>query len=201
MDMTIDLFTRYILGAYFTFIAIFYSVKLVMNRTGKPITFLGKVGTAHWLGHITFRIFRLAIWWVCLARIFYPQVDSYIGTFEPLMSSVINLIGLVLIVAGFGLIFTCHKVLKQHWRLGIDESGPEKLVTTGIYSKSRNPIFLGVLIGQFGFFLALPSIFSLVCLALGVLSVISQVKLEEEHLQNSLKDRYQSYCKTVPRYF
>ncbi len=201
MDITIDLFTRYFLGGYFTFIALFYSTKLIMNRTGKTITFLGKVGSAHWYGHITFRVFRLAIWWVCLARIFYPQIDIYIGVFEPLMASVINLVGLGLMVAGFGLIFTCHNLLKQHWRLGIDELGPEKLVTTGIYSRSRNPIFLGVLIGQFGFLLALPSVFSLVCLSLGIVSVISQIKLEEAHLRKYLKEPYLSYCKTVPRYF
>lgn len=63
MDIGFDLFARYFLGKYFTFIALFYSARLIMNRTGKTLTYLGKVKITHWYGHMTFRVYRLAIYW------------------------------------------------------------------------------------------------------------------------------------------
>ena len=43
-------------------------------------------------------------------------------------------------------------------------------------------MFLSILLGQFGFFLALPSVFTAVCLAVGVVVIIRQAMAEERAL-------------------
>ncbi len=200
MEYDISQLVRVFLGAYFTFIAIFYSLKLLLNKTGQQLSRIGDVGTAHWLGHITFRVFRLLIWGVCVARIFYHDIDLYLGVVEIWNGVLINLLGALLLVVSFGVIYLAHQALKDSWRLGIDPHGPEILVTHNIYSKTRNPIFIGVLIGQFGFFLALPSVFSLVCFLLGSAAIFKQIKLEEAYLQQHIPRQYADYSRRVPRW-
>jgi len=201
MESDSELFVRYFLGGYFTFIAVFYSFRLILNRSDNTLTHLGRVGTSHWIGHITFRFFRLLIWWICVARIFYPEIDHYLGLFPLLKFIWLNLAGVALILSGFAIILICHRALGQNWRLGIDPTGPDYLLTRHIYSYSRNPIFIGVLIGQFGFFLALPGIFSLVCLIIGGLSIANQIKLEEAYLSERFGEQYHDYCQKVSRWF
>ena len=191
---------RYALGAYFTFIAVFYSLRLIRNKTGKKLTFLGKPGSQHWIGHVTFRVFRLLIWGVCVVRIFYEDLDIYLGLFAPLNLVAVNLIGILMMIGGFWLVYSCHCQLKEHWRLGIDETGPEELITTGLYGRTRNPVFIGVVIGQIGFFFGLPSVFSLICLIVGITSILSQIRVEEAYLQQHMPDAYDEYCRSVPRW-
>ena len=95
---------------------------------------------------------------------------------------------------------TGHNNLGEVWRSGIDPDGPAKLVTTRLYGRSRNPMYLGVLAAQLGFFLALPSAFTLVCLMAGFAAVFSQVRLEEVHLGQQFPGQYANYLQNVPRW-
>jgi protein-S-isoprenylcysteine O-methyltransferase Ste14 len=55
--------------------------------------------------------------------------------------------------------------------------------------------------GQLGFFLALPSVFSLVCLVAGVLVITRQAKEEEKALAQRFGQDYEAYRAKVPRWF
>ena len=201
MESSLELFVRYFLGGYFTFIAVFYSARLILNKSGSTLTHLGETGSSHWIGHIAFRVFRLLIWTVCVVRIFFPEIDVYLIVFSALKIMALNLTGIALMISGFCLILACHIVLGNDWRLGIDPEAPKMLIKNKIYARTRNPIFIGVLAGQLGFFLALPSAFSLICLIIGLVSIINQVKLEEAYLQHRFAEAYQDYCQNVPRWF
>ena len=73
-------------------------------------------------------------------------------------------------------------------------------MTTGLFRISRNPMFIGVAMGQLGFFLALPSLFSLLCLPIGLIALQRQVRAEEKHLAATLPQFYPSYVALVPRW-
>ncbi|AMQ90364.1 methyltransferase family protein [Marinobacter sp. LQ44] len=62
-------------------------------------------------------------------------------------------------------------------------------------------VFLAVMTGQLGFFLALPSAFSLVCLVAGVLVITRQAKEEEKALAQRFGQDYEVYRARVPRWF
>jgi len=55
-------------------------------------------------------------------------------------------------------------------------------VQTGIFRRSRNPIFLGMIATLIGFFLTIPNALTLLLLALGFVLIQNQVRLEEEFL-------------------
>ena len=56
-------------------------------------------------------------------------------------------------------------------------------------------------LAQLGFFLAWPTVFSLICLIVGWIAVSVQVELEEAHLQQRFGDGYADYQRAVGRWF
>ena len=61
-------------------------------------------------------------------------------------------------------------------------------------------MFLGVAFAQLGFFLALPSVFSLLCLVIGLAALYSQTIQEEKHLEQTFSDDYLAYKNRVRRW-
>src|SRR5262249_59580459 len=66
-------------------------------------------------------------------------------------SNVASWAGVLLFLAGLSLLFGSLVSFGQSFRIGIDTERPDRLVTTGVYSYSRNPIYVAftfVLVGQ-----------------------------------------------------
>jgi protein-S-isoprenylcysteine O-methyltransferase Ste14 len=100
----------------------------------------------------------------------------------------------------FGLASYLQAYLHQDWRSGIAIENMPGLVTSGPYARSRNPLFLAVILGQMGFFLALPSAFSLLCLIVGVWVIRRQAMAEESALTELYGEHYRQYRQRVPRW-
>ncbi|MBE3048882.1 isoprenylcysteine carboxylmethyltransferase family protein, partial [Candidatus Bathyarchaeota archaeon] len=67
-------------------------------------------------------------------------------------SEAVSWVGVLLCVAGLVLILMSLVAFGTSFRVGIDTSHPDKLVTTGVFSVSRNPIYVAfwiILLGQF----------------------------------------------------
>jgi protein-S-isoprenylcysteine O-methyltransferase Ste14 len=62
-------------------------------------------------------------------------------------------------------------------------------------------MFLGVAAAQVGFFLALPSVFSAICLIVGLSVLQRQVLAEEAHLSGRFSEDYKDYSTRVRRWF
>ncbi len=195
-------FTRLYLAVFYSFVAIFYTVKIVLAKRSQKseLVFSGKPLTATWYNHMTFRLFRVLIWWVCVLRFFYPDVDSYLGVLPATYCSYSILLGNGLLAVGFASTLVVHFSLGSQWRSGIDPQGPQQLITHGFYRYSRNPMFVGIAIAQLGFFLALPSLFSLICLFLGLTILYRQTLSEERHLLENFPGTYPQYQAQVRRW-
>ena len=61
-------------------------------------------------------------------------------------------------------------------------------------------MMLCVIAGQIGLFLALPSLFTLACLVIGVWAVISQVGIEEGILRRRFSVEYDAFAAQTPRW-
>jgi len=86
------------------------------------------------------------------------------------------------------------------WRIGIDENLKTELVIDGIFSISRNPIFLGIKLNSLGFFLVAPNAVTLVILLLEIAVIDIQVALEEQHLLKMYDAKYKEYCDRLRRW-
>ena len=85
------------------------------------------------------------------------------------------------------------------WRVGIDQT-PTPLVTGGLFSLIRNPIFSAMLVAAFGVALATPSPWSIATALDFLLLLHLQARLEEHHLATLHGDRYIAYAGKVGRF-
>ena len=195
-------FTRAYLAGFYTFVAVFYTVRIILLKRSitREVVFAGSHFGSTWWNHITFRFFRVVIWMVCVSRLFFPSLDEYLGLFSSLQNTWLILIGNAFLALGLISIMTIHYRLGVYWRSGVDPSGPDKIISNGVYRYSRNPMFLLVGFTQVGFFLALPSVFSLLCLIIGLYTLQRQVLAEEVHLSNKFSEEYADYCANVRRW-
>ena len=197
-------FVAVFLAVFYSAVALFYVIFAKFRKAehrGQSMIHMGERYSRHWWNHLTFRLFRIAIWAACVLRLLFPAVERWLLPVASLQADWIALAGLALLCFGFALAVCGSLSLAGAWRSGIDEAASEQLVTTQLYAFTRNPTFFGVRLGQLGFFLAWPTVFSLVCLIVGWIAVSVQVELEEAHLQLRFGDRYSEYQRAVGRWF
>ena len=195
-------FTRWFLALFFLGVAGFYTLRILMASCrieGEPV-FSGAPGTLHFLTHLVFRFFRAAILGVCLVRLIWPPFDRYLITFDAFWHPVVLMLGNGLLLAGFGGAVIVHFAMGEDWRSGTRSDDRTRLITTGPFALSRNPMMLGVLTAQLGLFLALPSLFTLVCLVVGAWAVTAQVRVEERLLRQRFGPAYEAYVARTPRW-
>ena len=87
------------------------------------------------------------------------------------------------------------------WRIGVDESETTELVTRGLYSRIRNPIYAGMMLFGVGLLVLLPTVYMVPFLITGYLSIDLHVrKAEEPHLRRQHGVAYANYAAGTGRY-
>lgn len=200
--MTAVTFTRWFLAVYFLAVATFYTVRILAEkaRAGTSPVFSGEPGTVHFATHMTFRVFRVAILVACCARLAWPGFDTYLGPIPIVWHPAALLTGDALLLASFTAVLYIHFYLGKDWRSGTCQGSEARLITSGPFAVCRNPMMLFVMTAQIGLFLALPSVFTLICLAAGLWAVLAQVRVEEQMLEARYGAAYQAYVSQTPRW-
>ncbi|EMP57410.1 protein-S-isoprenylcysteine methyltransferase [Marinobacter santoriniensis NKSG1] len=201
--LLIEPLVRHFLGIFFLMIGLQFAGRTLGLYARLQFSHInyGVRGSAPWWHRHTFNVFRAAILGVCMARIFV-DIDSWLGVFNSLYQGWILLVGMVLLLASYSAVNYLQAYMHEEWRSGIDSHGDrQKLLTSGPFARSRNPLFLAVMTGQLGFFLALPSVFSLVCLVVGVAVIMRQAREEEKALARQFGKAYDDYRARVRRWF
>src|SRR5262249_13752616 len=109
--------------------------------------------------------------------------------------------GAVVLFAGVALTVAAQLGMGASWRIGIDRDARPGLVTTGLYTFCRNPIYLALIARCVGSTLMLTTWYS-VALAVGIFWVIrSQTLQEEAYLQQTYGLEFRSYAARVGRFW
>ena len=125
---------------------------------------------------------------------------KYLLPFWYLESDILLIIGWVFLFVSLIFIWIAQTQMNNSWRIGIDKQNKTKLITKGLFSISRNPIFLGIIIANIGLFLVLPNAFTLLITSLSTISVNTQIRLEESFLREEFGKKYMEYLKKVRRW-
>jgi protein-S-isoprenylcysteine O-methyltransferase Ste14 len=115
-------------------------------------------------------------------------------------SGIISWLGVLLCMAGLSLLLLSLVSFGKSFRVGIDTDHSEKLVTTGVFAFSRNPIYVAFGSVLFGQFLIFPNWILLVFPGAAVWLFHRQVLREEEFLKKRYGNEYSEYCGRVRRY-
>jgi protein-S-isoprenylcysteine O-methyltransferase Ste14 len=166
---------------------------LLLRRTGTQAMHFGKLDKTDYLIppvalFYFYTVFAAAFDWPIASgqRFFHSTAAAWTGV-------ALCLGGVLVLVASlvsFG----------RSFRVGIDVDQPDELVTRGIFSVSRNPIYVGAALILIGEFLAFPNWIPLAYLAGGVALFHRQVLREEEFMRAHYGQEYLRYCERVRRY-
>lgn len=163
------------------------------RQTGiNPVTF-GKEDTAHnYIGYVMKLLIAL-LFVMTLIYSLSSKLYEYLVPVWYMDNCVILIIGLVIIHTALIWILIAQYQMNNSWRIGIDEANKTPLVTRGVFSFSRNPIFLGMILTVLGFFLILPNALSFFLTLTSYFVIQVQIRLEEEFLERQHGQTYRDY--------
>lgn len=173
---------------------------LVWRATGINPYVLPSDDSAHGYVGRAMRTLMLAVLALVLGRTFMPDLTAALGPFQGLEHPGVRLLGWVLLLISLVWIAAAQAGMGASWRVGIDQNRPTALVRSGLFSLSRNPIFLGMRLNLLGLFLVVPNAVTLAILVAGELLMQVQVRLEEAHLSSLHGQRYTEYQRQVRRW-
>lgn len=145
-------------------------------------------------------LINFLVFFIILINLF-PLVYQYFIPVKWLEISFVKIIGFVLIHLALLWIIIAQVQMSYSWRVGIDLNTKTELKTQGLFSISRNPVFLGMLFTLAGLFLILPNAITLLVLVSSAWIFQIQVRLEEEYLSKKHGRTYIEYGKKVRRWF
>ncbi len=166
---------------------------LLMRRRGIEAMNFGKIDKTDFL----IPPFALFYFYLVFANTFnFPTLSTQ----EFFHSEIISWVGVFFCLAGLLLLLWSLVSFGQSFRVGIDTEHPDKLITSGVFAFSRNPIYVAFAFILLGQFLIFSNWILLVYMGAGIWLFHRQVLREEDYLKKHYGKEYLEYCNRVIRY-
>ena len=136
---------------------------------------------------------------VCLLVICYIFGEFVIPKYSLIYP--INLIGILGLIISLVFFFSGFSIFKSYEENPVPTSSSQRLIKTGIFAYTRNPIYLSFVIFHLSMFLVFENVMyflSAVGFAIWLHNYV--IKLEENFLLNKFSDEYSRYMKAVKRW-
>tara|TARA_R110000868_G_scaffold102004_1_gene280852 strand:+ start:17160 stop:17744 length:585 start_codon:yes stop_codon:yes gene_type:complete len=153
---------------------------------------------AHGVVSKSFSLVTIVLLCALIAALRYPP-----EAFGPLIwaeSATLRMAGWTFLGTSSLAMFVAQAQMGRAWRIGFDQGARPELMTGGLFSRSRNPIFLSMRVNLIGLFLVWPNAVTLAALLLGEVMLQAQVRMEETYLSEKLGDEYATYLRQTPRW-
>jgi protein-S-isoprenylcysteine O-methyltransferase Ste14 len=173
------------------------TVRKALQRAIRPSTTRGIF--ALWAKSLLNAVLFFGIFMVAL-----PAVAHYLLPMELAVprSARVWLAGMLALAGGTAWI-SCLDAFSRHGRgTPLPADAPRKLVTTGLFSRVRNPIMVAELLVIWAVALSLSSLgVFLYAVAICIAAHLAVVHVEEPELRQRFGAQYEEYCRSVPRWF
>lgn len=142
-------------------------------------------------------VVQLLLAWLYAATIIEPHIET---------GKASTWVGLVLCFCGILFASYSQFAMGKDWRIGVDPEEKTELITTGIYSKVRNPIYTACIVHGLGLLVLAPNAMVLVTGLVGFYSIRAYVRqIEEPYLMKLHGEKYVQYKEStgsfLPRLF
>jgi protein-S-isoprenylcysteine O-methyltransferase Ste14 len=173
---------------------------LVYRRSGVNPLVLPSSDDAYGYVALAFKVVIVGVGVVVIGLAIWPDSQIYFGRWTALSSPALAYVGWAVLIASLIWLLIAQAQMGASWRIGIDDKRRTELVQHGLFSLSRNPIFLALRLNLVGLFLVFPSAVTSALLAAGEILIQVQVRLEEQHLTNLHGAAYDAYRAKVRRW-
>tara|TARA_B100000427_G_scaffold173273_1_gene144029 strand:- start:154 stop:612 length:459 start_codon:yes stop_codon:yes gene_type:complete len=114
---------------------------------------------------------------------------------------IFNLLGVLLIIISPIIFFSSRNAFYAYDENPLPPSDTDKIIKTGIYAYSRNPIYLSFVLFHLGMFLTFENTMYFLC-SISLFFWLNNfvIKEEEKYLKNKFKDEYLRYCVSVKKW-
>jgi protein-S-isoprenylcysteine O-methyltransferase Ste14 len=110
-------------------------------------------------------------------------------------------IGALMFIGGVAVVIVAVRQMRRHRTPVLPRSDASALVTTGIFGKSRNPIYLGFVLILAGVSLWIGSLLGLVLVPVLVVVLNRRfIESEEAHLRNIFGKSFEDYAESTRRW-
>ncbi|GEM00456.1 hypothetical protein CTE05_40020 [Cellulomonas terrae] len=197
--MTTDTAAALAMGLYVVGIACIFGLRtwLHRRRTGQSgyRGVSGAPGSAEWWGGVLF-IAALVLAAAAPALAITGLVPVPAGA-----GGVLGWMGMILAIGGFLAVLVAQSGMGSSWRIGVDRTEVTGLVTTGMFSVVRNPIFTAMATALLGLTLLVPTAVSAAALVCLIVAIEQQVRVvEEPYLARTHGVEYADYTRRVGRF-
>lgn len=117
------------------------------------------------------------------------------------LSFIVRLIGVVVLLLSVVTMQFTLMAFKNSLRFGLDDKNLGKLISSGIFSYSRNPFFLSILLLFLGISMVFSTPFFIGIFVLSVLFIHLSIIKEEKFMLENYGEEYSEYAKKVRWYF
>lgn len=113
----------------------------------------------------------------------------------------INLFGIIGLIMSLFLFFSGFKIFKSYEENPAPKSVTKKMIKTGIFAYTRNPIYLAFILFHFSMFLTFENIMYFLS-SIGIFLWIHNyvIKAEENYLLKEFSEEYERYMSSVKRW-
>ena len=156
----------------------------------------GNSGSLEWLsGLLVATAFVLSVLGALL------QLAGALSPIDWLAGTLSTVLGIVLATLGIAVTVIAQFAMGASWRIGVDPSESTELVTGGLFSVVRNPIFAAMVPSFAGIALLAPNIVTVAGTTILLIALELQTRLiEEPYLQEVHGERYTAYANRVGRF-
>ena len=110
-----------------------------------------------------------------------------------------SIMGLALFVFGLTIMLIGQVTLWRNYCGTVVIREDHQLITHGIYRFTRNPMYLGLVMGVLGLPMFFSSLYGFVTMVALIPIILNRIRLEEKLLTEAFQDAYQSYKETTKK--
>ena len=123
---------------------------VVWKKTGvNPVVFKGSDSAHDFIGRVFKALFAVIVV-VVVIYAFVPGGYEYLLPFHWFEVRWMRLTGIVLLLISLAWTILAQAQMGNSWRIGIDDEHKTELIQSGVFSLSRNPIFVGMTLTLLG---------------------------------------------------